>query len=227
MDANRKALESQRKAEQDFVAEALRSETAPKGWPAALVMFHIAMWRERLRNALAELAENRPFAPPPQNIDELNDAELVGGIGTPLADAAGRADLLMGEMIDLYERLGERPMAWLTARTTTEAVLRNSYLHPRVHLSAYLKENGFAERSAQLWDGAVTEMEEAAAPPLIMGGVLYNAAWSQASRGDTDKAIDLLERALQVRPDLKGQAAGDPDMAPLQDLPRFQALVKG
>ena len=142
------ALGSQRKAEQDFVAEALKSETAPKGWPAALVMFHIAMWRERLRNALADLAEDRPFAPPPENIDELNDAELVGGIGTPLTDAAGRADLLMGEMIDLYGRLGERPMAWFTAKTSTEAMLRNSYIHPRVHVSAYLKENGFAEHSA-------------------------------------------------------------------------------
>ncbi|MGA7913443.1 MAG: hypothetical protein WB682_15430 [Candidatus Dormiibacterota bacterium] len=222
----REALESQRKAEQEFAAEALKSETAPKGWPAALVMFHLAMWRERLRNALADLAEDRTFAPPPENIDEFNEAELAGGIGTPLADAAGRADLLLGEMIDLYDRLGERPMAWFTAKTTTEAMLRNSYMHPRVHLSAYLKENGFAERSAKLWDDAVTDMEAAAAPPFIMGGVLYNAAWTQASRGDVDEAFNLLERAVEMRPDLRSQAAGDPDMDPLHANPRFQALVK-
>jgi len=226
MDGIRNALEAQRKLEQEFVAEALRSETAPKGWPAALVMFHLAMWRERLRNALADLAEDRPFAPPPENIDELNDAELVGGIGTPLADAAGRADLLLGEMIDLYGRLGERPMAWFTARTTTEAVLRNSYMHPRVHLSGYLKENGFAERSAKLWDDALADMKGAGAPPFIMGGVLYNRAWTQASRGEVDEALRTLGHALEMRPDLKSGAAGDPDMAPLRDHPRFQELIK-
>lgn len=221
----REALEAQRKVEQEFAAEALRSETAPKGWPAALIMFHLAMWRERLCNALTDLAADRPLAPAPEDIDALNDAELVGGIGTPLADAAGRADLLMGEMIDLFGRLGERPMTWFTAKTTTEAVLRNSYMHPRVHLSTYLKENGFFDRSAKLWDDALADMTEAAAPPFVMGGVLYNKAWTQASRGEVDEALDLVERALEMRPDLRAQAVGDPDMDPLRDNPRFRALV--
>jgi hypothetical protein len=105
-------------------------------------------------------------------------------------------------------------------------VLRNSYMHPRVHLSGYLKENGFAERSAKLWDEALAEMKDAAAPPFIMGGVLYNAAWTNASRGEVGEALDMLKRALEMRPDLKSQATGDPDMDPLRDDPRFQTLVR-
>src|SRR5258708_12944749 len=63
------ALESQRDLEREFVAEALKSETQPKGWPAALVMFHISMWRERLRDALVGFPPPRPDPPPPPDLD--------------------------------------------------------------------------------------------------------------------------------------------------------------
>ena len=36
-------------------------------------MFHLGMWRERLRNGLADLAEGREFTPAPSNIDEVNE----------------------------------------------------------------------------------------------------------------------------------------------------------
>src|SRR5450759_1253688 len=95
----RKALEAERDVEREFVAEALRSETQPKGWPAALLIFHLTMWRERLRNALTDLRDGRPYTPPATNVDEFNDAEIAGGIGTPLTDVAARSDRLLGELI--------------------------------------------------------------------------------------------------------------------------------
>src|SRR5487761_194699 len=137
-----KALQSQRDLEREFVANALKSETQPKGWPAALVMFHISMWRERLRNALTEFRHARPYTAPPESIDEVNEAELASGIGTPLADAAARSDTLLAELIALAGELGDRPFKWFTANTTGEAVLRNSFIHPRNHLFEYLRENG-------------------------------------------------------------------------------------
>src|SRR5207245_10418599 len=94
-EAVRRALEPERKVEQECVEQARKTESAPKGWPAALIMFHLGMWRERLRNGLADLAEGREFTPAPSNIDEVNDAELANGIGTPLTDAAARSDRLV------------------------------------------------------------------------------------------------------------------------------------
>ena len=79
------------------------------------------MWRERLRNAFTEVAQGRSFVHPSENVDELNDAELPEGIGTPLADAAARSDHLLGELIDLYQELGEQPFKWYAATNTTEA----------------------------------------------------------------------------------------------------------
>lgn len=183
------------------------------------------MWRERLRNALADVEAGRSFAPPPANIDEVNDAELPNGIGTPLADAAARSNHLLSELIELYVRLGERPFQWFTAGNTTEAVLRNSYLHPRIHLFEYLRENGEQDRANQLFEEMYADMQNAAAPPIIMNAARYNLACARARQGRQKEALDLLEDVLSTRADLKQSAAVDPDFATLRDTPRFQELV--
>src|SRR5439155_21980386 len=124
---------------------ARRSDTAPIGWAASLPLFHLGMWRERFLNALIEVSEGRPYSPPPEDIDEFNEAELARGIGTPLTYAGSRSDHLFGEILDVYQRVGHAPFQWYLARMTTEAVLRNSYTHPRMHVPAYLVENGDVE----------------------------------------------------------------------------------
>jgi hypothetical protein len=222
----RKALESERKAEEEFVAKASKRETAPRGWPAALVMFHMSMWRERLRDALRDVQQGRPHTPPPENIDEFNEAELASGIGTPLADAAARSDTLLVELMTLFEELGDRPFQWYASSTTAEAILRNSYTHPRLHLFEYLRENDEMDDANRVFEDAVAEMREINAPPIILGMVLYNLACTRAGQGRLDDSLSLLGEAVTVRPALKELAAEDADFAPLRENPRYQELVK-
>jgi len=211
--------------EREFVAEVRKSEKQPKGWPAALILFHISMWRERLRNALTDVRDGRPYPPPPQNVDEVNDAEVASGLGVSLADISDRSDTLLTSLIALSEQLGERPFKWFTASNTTEALLRNSYIHPRNHIVDYLKENGDDAGAYRLVEEAVSEMRDVSAPPLALGAVLYNLAGVRATQGRLDEAIELLEEALPMRPDMKAGASTDSDLAPLRDDARFKEMV--
>ncbi len=226
MGSVRDALEAERTLERDFVEHARTSETAPKGWPAALIMFHLGMWRERLRNALATVAEGREYTPPHgQNIDEINDAELANGIGTPLADAAARSDRLLSEIIELHDKLGDRPFEWHAARTTTEAVLRNSYIHPRNHLFAYYLENG-EEDPNKVIEEAEAAMRGLPAPAVILGAAIYNLAGVKARQGKVDEALRLLKEAFDMRSDLRRAAVSDPDLEALRGEPGFAELTK-
>lgn len=221
----RKALEAEREMEREFVTEVTKSETQPKGWPAALNLFHICMWRERLLNALTDVRDGRPYGSPPENVDETNDAELASGLGVSLADIAERSDTLLVSLIQLSEQVGDRPFKWYRANTTSEALLRNSYIHPRNHIAAYLNENGNQAGAQRLWEDAETELRGISAPPIALGAALYNLASARVAQGRLDEALALLEEAMPMRDDLKEAAAGDSELAALRDDPRFKALV--
>ena len=85
-------LRAQQETERDFVTEVTGKADPPTGWSPAMMMFHVAQWRERLWNGLTEAAANKPVNAPPGDIDEFNDAEMAGAAGLSLADNAARSD---------------------------------------------------------------------------------------------------------------------------------------
>ena len=189
-------------------------------------MFHMGMWRERLRNALTNISQGKDYELPPANVDEFNEAGLAQGIGTPLVDAAARSDHLLVEIIALYEEVGERPIDWNISKTTTEAVLRNSFTHPRAHMADYYRENGESELASHMIETTVDELRAADAPGLVLGAALYNLACLRAGENRVDDALTLLKEAFPIRADLKAAAAEDSNLKPLREDARFQELLK-
>jgi adenylate cyclase len=78
---------------------------------------------------------------------------------------------------------------------------------------------GQNERSKQWTQQAITL---APADPLV----LYNAACNWALLGETDHALDGLERAIEAGVAVGDWIKHDPDFASLRGHPRFQAIVK-
>jgi hypothetical protein len=218
-------LESERSFERDFVAEVAREAAPPKGWTAALTMFHLARWRARLRHAMSELEAGRQYDPPTGKIDELNDAELSTGVQRSLADAAAESDAAFADLLGLWSKLGDRPFKWYMAATTAEALVRNSYSHPRIHLAGYHLDRGDTRRAHVIYEETAAELRGADATPHILGAALCNLAGARVAQGRLDDAFDLLDEALPMRTDLAAPVSTDSDFEKLRDSPRFQALV--
>jgi tetratricopeptide (TPR) repeat protein len=218
-------LRAQQALEAAFVAEMAGKSEPSAGWTPSMTMFHIAQWRERLWNGLSEAAEERPVNAPPGDINELNDAEMVGAAGVSLADAAVRSDAALTSIIAMWETMGDQPFKWYVSETTGEAILRNSYLHPRIHLADQFLERGETSRSYRLTEETASELRAAEAPERVLGAAVYNLAAVYARQGRSDEALALLEEGFSMRPDLRAAAAEDPDLASLRETARFRALI--
>ena len=219
-------LEAERETERQFAVEAADESVYPAGWPAALLMAHIASWREQLRGSLIEASRGEPVSAPPTDVDAFNAVELAKSAVVPLGDAATRADALLGDLIDLWATLGDRPFSWYIAKTTGEALVRNSYAHPRNHLAEHFIERGDRARGYQIYEQSAIALRQAEAPPTTLGTALYNLACARVGQRRRDDALRLLEEALPIRADLRAGAAADPDLAPLWTDPRFQRLLR-
>lgn len=207
-----------------LVAAGAQPDKDVNGWSAALMFFHVAQWRGRLLAALADHAEGRSYSAPPGNIDEFNDAELPSGRNVTLEEAAARSDSALASLIERWRALGDRPFAWYVAETTSEALTRNSYLHPRVHIASYLIDRGEEEEGYRLAEETAVELRSAAAHPRILGAALYNLASVRVTQGRNDEAIALLEEAAPMRPDITSYAIDDTAFEALRDSPRFRRL---
>jgi hypothetical protein len=161
-------LESQRETERRFVAEAATEPDFPGGWPAGLLMAHIASWRTRLRDSLIEVSRGLPASGPPADIDAVNDAQLARDARISLEQAAAEAETRLADLLDLWATIGDRPFSWFTAKTIGEALVRNSYVHPRRHLAEHYVERGDAARGARLKSETLAELRQVGAPESLI-----------------------------------------------------------
>ena len=135
-------------------------------------------------------------------------------------------DVPLAEIIELYAKLGDRPIDWSLSQTTTDAILRNIFTHPRTHIAEYYRENGEVERARRVTEQAVDELRTAEAPRLVLGAALYNLACGRVAEGRSEDALALLKEAFPMRPDIKAAAAEDSHLGALRDDFRFQELIK-
>jgi hypothetical protein len=176
---------------------------------------------------LIEASRGEPASKPPIDIEAVNAAQLARDAGISLEAGAARAEAMLVDQIDLWATLGDRPLAWFTAKTTGEALVRNSYIHPRNHLGEHFLERGDRTRGAEIFEETLVELRRAETPAHILAPAIYNLACARVAQARQEDALALLAEAFSMRDVLRSDAAADPRLAPLKTNPRFQALLIG
>ena len=122
-----------------------------------------------------------------------------------------------------YAELGRKKEQEEANRRTLECVEKHVDLHPddgrALTFGAYaLVEQGQPERAREWSERALDADRD---EPAIM----YNVACTYSLLGELDRAIELLDRAIQQGYGHQAWLAHDPDLAPLRKDPRFQGLL--
>jgi adenylate cyclase len=120
---------------------------------------------------------------------------------------------------------GDEAGARAMARRAAEGLLRQCELEPDNVRAHYLTPSVLHQA------GRVDEARALAQRALALGGdewsTLYNLACYHAYAGETEQALDLLERATASGGGDPEWLRHDPDLASLHGLPRFEAMLAG
>ncbi len=104
-----------------------------------------------------------------------------------------------------------------------EQIQRHLEMNPHDTRALYVGANQFAnvgefEKAQELAERALGRDQE---EPVV----LYNVACFYAMKGNTDRAMELLDRAVENGWGDKAWLETDPDLDSLREDPRFQALM--
>lgn len=123
-----------------------------------------------------------------------------------------------------FEALGQEAEAQCSYARALEIVERHMELNPDDPRAATMRAVSLCRLGRR--DEGLAWAEQAMIIDPDDAGVRYNAACLFSVAGDAERAIACLEEAVDVGFGNRDWLEHDPDMAPLRDDPRFQALLR-
>jgi hypothetical protein len=218
-------------SEQVLLASAPAGETGTAGcWAAVPLVAHNVEFR---RQQIRRLEAIRDGEVPPEfgEVDHRSAATYQDYAGQPATAAAAASWQAAGDLIagvagaadeDLLDP-GRNP--WLRGRQLWLQVVVRGFWHPLGHIGEYYLAHGQHDRAVSLAAEAVAAAGSLGAPAPARGMASYNLACAQAGAGLADAAVVTLAEAITLNPDVRANAARDPDLAGLREGGRLAALL--
>ncbi len=110
-------------------------------------------------------------------------------------------------------------------RALWNEILGAACIHPITHISQLYNEKGNRQKSVDLLEKIMDDLQSMDSSPTWQGTNIYNLACMHALGGNTDKALNLIKEAFELNPGLKDWSQKDTDLVSLHDKEAFLQLV--
>ncbi len=204
----------------------------PDKWAAAPLVAHNNQFKDQQAERIRAIASGQ--VPPTYGEVDHSSAEVYQGYSTqPPARVMADCRRISAELIDGTWALPEEDLLdparhpWLNGRMLWLQILVRGFWHPTGHLGDYYLAHGQPERAVALQAHALAVARYLRAPALAAGLAGYSLACAQAQAGQPDEAVRTLAEAIAANPDLRANAARDPDLAVLRESGRLSVLPSG
>jgi hypothetical protein len=114
---------------------------------------------------------------------------------------------------------------WLRGRQLWLQIIVRGFWHPAGHLGGYYLAHAQPDRAVALAEHGVTTARYLSAPGPARGMASYNLACAQARADRPGEAAAALHEAIALNPDVRANAARDPDLAVLREDGRLESLL--
>lgn len=106
-----------------------------------------------------------------------------------------------------------------------EQVLFNAVWRPCNELTQFYGQRSELAEAARMHETLVDAVRGFGGPPSLLASANYSLACLYATTGQGDRALDLLRRSVDMKPELADWARRDPDFTTLRDDPAFDSLL--
>jgi hypothetical protein len=217
--------------EQVLLAQAPAAEAGTAArWAAVPLVAHNTEFR---RQQVRRLEAIRCGDVPPEfgEIDHASAATYGGYASQPATAVAAASWQSAGDLLAGLAGTADADLLdparnpWLRGRQLWLQVTVRGFWHPLGHLGEYYLAHGQSGRAVSLAADAVATAASVGAPAMARGMASYNLACAQAGAGEPDAAVVTLTEAITLNPDVRANAARDPDLAGLRDSGQLTALL--
>jgi hypothetical protein len=216
--------------EEMLLSSAPREQGGPDRWAAIPVIAHNSEFRQQ---QVIRLDAVRAGTTPPgfPEIDHQSTRVYQSYAAQTAAEVTRQNRQSVTQLIDGLNAVSDDDLSdssrhpWLRGRQLWLQVVVRGFWHPTGHIGEYYVTRHQPARAVDLHAHALATARYLGVPGMALGMAAYSLSCAQAQAGASSQALQTLAEAMSLNPDLRANAARDPDLAPLRDIGQLDVLL--